>query len=472
MRKNIIISIVLMVSLIIFSGFAAAQADNIVSNGEFTKGLSSNQPESNGYLNSEGSWIVHTNSGGKAEGNVEDEVLKVEVADAGKQDYSIQIMQGPVNLERGKKYKITFQARSDISDNKMMVKLGADSRRSWVSYVQEEKTLTKNMSVYEIEFVMGKKTDSEARFEFWLLNKGSYWIDNITLKEAGAVEMVEEGNKTEADENKVENWELKWSDEFDGENIDTDIWRFRIGNGPDWNGDGTPDAWGNDEGEYYTEDNAYIEDGKLVIEAKEETRTDMGKELNYTSARLDTKDKYDFKYGRIEVRAKLPKGGKGIWPAIWLLGSNEDTATWPDNGEIDIMEYLGHEPSVIHGTVHGPVSAGPGIGHKYELPEEKKFSDDYHNFTMEWDKDEVEFYVDDVLYHVINKNEAGEADWVYDHDFYMILNLAVGGSWPGYPDESTEFPQTMKVDYVRYYEDTNPDTIDNEKWNSEYEENN
>ncbi|MFP4661685.1 MAG: family 16 glycosylhydrolase [Halanaerobiales bacterium] len=470
MRKNIILSFVLIVSLILFAGVVIAETDNLIGNGDFTEELSSNQPESNGYLDSEGSWGVYTNSGGQAEGSIVDEVLKVDVSDAGQEDYSIQVMHGPVNLVRGKKYRVTFDARSDSNNNGVIIKLGGDSRRSWTAYVQNEKSLSSEMQSYEIEFVMGRQTDSESRFEIWLLNEGTYWIDNIVLKEAGEVEMVQEGTKTEADENKVENWELVWSDEFDGDKIDTDIWNFAKGNGPDWNQDGEPDAWGNEEAQYYTEDNAYIEDGKLVIEAREEVRVDMGKTLNYTSARLNTKGKYNFKYGRIEVRAKLPEGGQGIWPAIWLLGSNDDTVTWPACGEIDIMEYLGHEPSVIHGTSHGPVSAGPGIGHKYELPGGEKFSDGYYDFILEWDENELEFYVDDVLYHVINKHEAGEDDWVFDHDFYMILNLAVGGSWPGYPDESTVFPQTMKIDYVRYYQDTDPRTIDDEKWNSEYEE--
>ncbi len=470
MKKSIILTCVLVFSLLVFTGLVGAQTDNIIGNGDFTEDLSLNQPNEDGYVDTNGSWVVHTNSGGVAKGSIENEVFKAEVTDAGQQDYSIQVIQGPVNLERGKRYEITFDARSN-SNNGVIIKLGADSGRGWTAYAQNSKTLSTEMKTYQMEFVMSQKTDEKTRFEIWLLNKGDYWIDNIVLKEAGQVEMVPEGNKSEADENKVEKWELIWSEEFDGSEINTDIWNFQLGNGPDWNQDGSPDAWGNEEGEYYTEDNAYIEDGKLVIEAKEEVRTDMGKTLNYTSARLNTKDKYTFQHGRIEVRAKLPVGGQGIWPAIWLLGSNEDTVTWPANGEIDIMEYLGDEPSVIHGTTHGPVSAGPGIGHEYVLPGGKKFSEDYHDFILEWDENELEFYVDDVLYHVVNKIEAGEADWVYDHDFYMILNFAVGGTWPGYPDETVIFPQTMKVDYVRYYQDTDPRTIDDEKWNSEYEAN-
>ncbi|QTL99182.1 family 16 glycosylhydrolase [Iocasia frigidifontis] len=472
MKKGIKLAIILLSSLMVFSGLVFAQANdmlNIIGNGDFTKELSLNQPDEEGFVDTKGSWVLHTNSGGIVKGYLENGAFKAEVTDAGQQEHSIQLMQGPVNLERGKKYQITFDARSD-SNNGIVIKLGADARRSWTAYIQDNKTLSTEMKTYQVEFVMGQKTDENTRFEIWLLNEGNYWIDNIVLKETGQVEMVAEGTKTEADEDKVENWELVWSEEFNSSEINTDIWNFQLGNGPDWNQDGSPDAWGNEEAEYYTEDNAYIENGKLVIEAREETRIDMGKRLHYTSARLNTKDKYTFKYGRIEVRAKLPEGGQGIWPAIWLLGSNEDTAIWPACGEIDIMEYLGHEPNIIHGTSHGPVSAGPGIGHKYELPLGEKFSDKYHDFILEWDEDELEFYVDDVLYHVVNKHEAGEADWVFDHDFYMLLNLAVGGSWPGYPDETTPFPQTMKVDYVRYYQDTDPRTIDDEKWDSEYEE--
>lgn len=253
-----------------------------------------------------------------------------------------------------------------------------------------------------------------------------------------------------AKENRLEDWHLVWEDNFN--EIDPETWSFEIGS-PDWNGDGKPDRWGNNELQYYLADNASIEDGKLVITAKEEQVNDMNTTFEYTSSRMITKDKYEVQYGRMEIRAKLPIG-QGIWPAIWMLGNDIDTNPWPACGEIDIMEYLGHQPSTVHGTVHGPISGGPGVGSSYTL-EEGTFHDDFHVFAMEWNSDEIKFYVDDTLYHVANKNEIGENDWVFDHPHYFILNLAVGGDWPGYPDETTKFPQTMKVDYIKVYKDTN-----------------
>jgi beta-glucanase (GH16 family) len=149
---------------------------------------------------------------------------------------------------------------------------------------------------------------------------------------------------------------------------------------------------------------------------------------------------------------KMPKG-KGIWPAFWLLGDDIDAVHWPNCGEIDIVENIGIEPSTIHGTIHGPGYSGAhGLGSPFTLPNEKRFSDDFHLFAIEWQPSEIRFYVDDHLYATRRPSDLPPGTkWVYDHPFFIILNLAVGGNWPGSPDETTHFPQKMLVDYVRVY---------------------
>jgi len=234
-------------------------------------------------------------------------------------------------------------------------------------------------------------------------------------------------------------WELVWHDEFEGPEIKGDYWTHEVGGS----------GWGNGEAQYYTDrpSNAFIEDGQLVIQALEENM--LGK--RYTSARLMTRDKVEVAYGRIEARIKIPYG-QGLWPAFWMLGANLDQSGWPHNGEIDIMENIGSEPWVIHGTVHGPgYSGGDGVGASKRLPGGGRYADDFHVFAIEWEEEEIRWYMDGDEYFRLTP-AAVPGEWVYDHPFFLILNVAVGGRWPGYPDETTSFPQTMRVDYVRIYE--------------------
>lgn len=239
-------------------------------------------------------------------------------------------------------------------------------------------------------------------------------------------------------------WELVWQDEFEGTAINDDYWSHEVGG----------DGWGNGESQYYTDDakNAYVEDGTLTIEALEENK--LGK--LFTSARLSTQGKVEAHYGRIEARMKLPTG-QGIWPAFWMLGTNIDSVGWPYSGEIDIMENIGSEPSTIHGTVHGPrYSGGDGVGAAKRLPGGERFSDDFHVFAIEWEPEEIRWYVDGAMYSKLTP-AAVPGEWVFDHPFYLIINVAVGGAWPGYPDETTTFPQQLVVDYVRIYEQSAAD---------------
>jgi beta-glucanase (GH16 family) len=234
---------------------------------------------------------------------------------------------------------------------------------------------------------------------------------------------------------------LVMSDEF---NVDgapnPNLWSYNIGTGSN--------GWGNNELQYYTNrpENIKVENGMLKITARREQY--MGEA--FTSARIVTKGKFETKYGRIEARIKLPRG-KGLWPAFWMLGSNSDTAIWPQCGEIDIMEYLGSSPTKVFGTVHGPgYSGGNAITKTYALPN-SRFDTDFHVFGVEWDENYINFYVDDVLYNQITPSEV-TGDWVFNNPFYIILNMAVGGNYPGAPNSETPFPQEMLVDYVRVYQ--------------------
>ncbi|WP_088884989.1 glycoside hydrolase family 16 protein [Thermococcus gorgonarius] len=246
-------------------------------------------------------------------------------------------------------------------------------------------------------------------------------------------------------------WKLIWHDEFDGEKVNEDYWTFEIGNGAAY---GIP-GWGNNELEYYSPNNTRIENGILVIEARKEWVTDEYGAYMYTSSRLKTEGKVEFSPPvRVEARMKLPKG-KGLWPAFWMLGSNIREVGWPQCGEIDIMEFLGHEPRIVHGTVHGPGYSGSrGITKSYTLPEGvPDFTEEFHVFAIDWFPDRIEWYVDGTRYHVVTKEqvEAMGKEWVFDKPFYIILNLAVGGNLPGPPDATTKFPARMYVDYVRVY---------------------
>ena len=248
-------------------------------------------------------------------------------------------------------------------------------------------------------------------------------------------------------------WKLVWSDEFNGPNgspIDRSKWTFDIGG----------EGWGNEELEYYTDrtDNAYIQDGNLVIKALAEKYRDYkGVTRDYTSARLKTIGKFSQTFGRFEARIKVP-AGQGMWPAFWMLGDDIERVGWPACGEVDIMENIGKEPSIVHGSIHGPGYTGNvGIEAPYKLPANKRFADDFHVFAVEWDHDSISFFVDQDLYVRRTRADLKRGwKWVFDKPYFLILNLAIGGDWPGDPDATTVFPKTMLVDYVRVYERQEP----------------
>ncbi len=238
--------------------------------------------------------------------------------------------------------------------------------------------------------------------------------------------------------------QISMQDEFSTDGApDARVWRYDIGTGDN--------GWGNNELQYYTDrpENIKVEDGMLHMIARQESF--MGS--SYTSARILTKGKFEQQYGRFEARIQLP-WGQGLWPAFWLLGANIDEVGWPQCGEIDIMENRGSEPTIASSAVHGPgYSGGNPIFKQYELQNDR-FDTGFHIFGIEWGPEYINFYIDDVLYNQITPEDV-TGEWVYDHPFYIIMNVAVGGNFGGPPNQDTVFPQTMLVDYVRVYENSN-----------------
>jgi len=238
------------------------------------------------------------------------------------------------------------------------------------------------------------------------------------------------------------NWQLTWSDDFEGaagQMPDAAKWGFDLGTGQD--------GWGNQELQSYTNNPANVSldgQGNLVITAIQSGNS-------FTSARVKTQGLFSQQYGRFEARLKTPYG-PGIWPAFWMLGDNVATAGWPQCGEIDIMELRGQEPHIIHGSLHGPgYSGGNAITKSFALMN-ARFDTDYHIFAVEWDEDKIDYFVNDYLYQRIQKSDV-KGEWVYDQPFFIILNMAVGGSYVGFPLPQTPFPQKMIIDYVRVYKE-------------------
>ncbi len=237
---------------------------------------------------------------------------------------------------------------------------------------------------------------------------------------------------------------LVWSDEFDGDTVNLDNWTYDIGG---W-------GWGNGESQYYTDrpENARPENGVLVIEARDEIFEDNA----WTSARLKTQGLQEFQYGRIEARLKVPAGA-GTWPAFWMLGANfeqdapEQERNWPFVGEIDIMEYTGKDPDLILGTIHGPGYAGAGGKSKW-FPQDFAIADDWHVYAVDWNEERIQWFFDDEMYYEVTPQNLGQREWVFDAPFFIILNLALGGTLGGFIDPELEYPIQFLADYVRVYQ--------------------
>jgi beta-glucanase (GH16 family) len=242
------------------------------------------------------------------------------------------------------------------------------------------------------------------------------------------------------------NWQLSWSDDFEGAagtQPDPAKWVYDTGTGQG--------GWGNQELQYYTNrpQNVSMDgSGNLVITARQESYLGSA----FTSGRIKTQGVFQQQYGRFEARIQTPFG-PGLWPAFWMLGSNITTVPWPQCGEIDILEQRGQEPHVIHGTIHGPgYSGGNSVSGAFAL-RNGRFDTGFHEYAVEWFPDRIDYFIDGFLYYRINRSdvEGVRGEWVYDQPFFMILNIAVGGNFVGFPTTATRFPQQMLIDYVRVY---------------------
>ncbi|MEM9549105.1 MAG: family 16 glycosylhydrolase [Bacteroidota bacterium] len=235
-----------------------------------------------------------------------------------------------------------------------------------------------------------------------------------------------------------------WQDEFEKSTLDLSKWSFQNGDGCDIGLCG----WGNNELQWYQPENTEVSNGSLKLYAKKETINKSA----YTSAKLLTKGKGDWTYGRFEASIKLPKG-RGLWPAFWMLPTDEVYGGWPKSGEIDIVELIGDKPSEIHGSMHFGKDwpNNSNIQASYHL-NEGDFNDDFHTYAVEWEEGEIRWLIDDHLYSTKTPKDIGSLQWPFDQNFHIVLNIAIGGSWPGNPDETTQFPQTMELEYIRVYD--------------------
>lgn len=229
---------------------------------------------------------------------------------------------------------------------------------------------------------------------------------------------------------------IVFSDDFSGSSLNEEYWNYELG-------DGCPKlcGWGNNEPQIYTKKNAVVENGKLII-----TATKTGN--LYESSRITTKKKMEFQYGTLEVRAKLPKG-KGLWPAIWMLGNDIDDNTWPACGEIDIMEYVGRKPGVIYTSLHTPDSFGETINSRQTYIE--NIEEGFHLYKMNWTSNKIEFFIDNEMVYAFAPKTKNKETWPFDKPFYVLINMAIGGNFGGPEIDDSIFPQEFIIDYVKIY---------------------
>jgi beta-glucanase (GH16 family) len=257
-------------------------------------------------------------------------------------------------------------------------------------------------------------------------------------------EMVSQ-NK-DANDWEIKGWNIVWQDEFDKDSLDLSKWSRETGG----------HGWGNNELQFYTDSdtNSYVENGNLILKAQVVPQgIGSSKGLRYySSARLRTYGKGDWKYGRIEVKAKVASG-QGIWPAIWMLPTDWLFGGWPSSGEIDIMEHVGYDLGVVHGSVHTEAYNHKINTQRSSARKIANVDTEFHVYSIIWDKDKISFFIDDVQYFLFENDQQGNyKTWPFDQRFHLLINIAVGGDWPGNPDNSTNFPRKMLVDYVRVYE--------------------
>lgn len=296
------------------------------------------------------------------------------------------------------------------------------------------------------DFVEGEMTNGDAEYRYydsgWYTVKFRAHISDVTYAEViDSINIsfkepsINDGYTTPKS---YPGYDLVWADEFEGNELDLSSWTYETGRGQ-W-------GWGNNELQYYQSgtNNCMVNGGLLTITAKAESAGDA----NYSSSRIKTQDKREFQFGRIDIRARLPKT-QGLWPALWMLGADFPTDGWPACGEIDIMELVGHLPKEVFGTAHWGESA-PSKSHsrKYRLTDGSDFSDSFHVFSLIWTEGNLKWLVDDKQYNELAYNST----FPFDDKFFFIFNVAVGGLLPGNPDDTTRMPQSMQVDYVRVFQ--------------------
>lgn len=412
-------------------------SENLLANGDFSNGM-------DGWGMYMSPWVMGYRS-------IADGALYWEITDAGRgsSPHEIQASYVDLTIVNGKEYAVYFDAMAAEGSGRPIDVSVSMANQDWSSYsgVHTFDLAAGTMNRYSFTFVMEHETTWDASLVFMLAeNADDVVIDNVALYDlTGGSDPAEPDLPTPS--TTYDN--LAWSDEFDGSEIDTTVWTHEEGGG----------GWGNNELQVYTSDpeNSRVDSGYLIIEAHAEEGNRPGS-VEYTSARLNTKDNIHFgPYGRIEMRAKLPYG-QGIWPAFWGMGENFDSVGWPGCGEMDIMEMVGatvdeKRNDTRHGVLHWEMENGDHWSHgdDIELAEPAILHDDFHVYGVIWDTEYVFFYMDDVIYHAESISESDKSE--FHQPFFLLLNLAIGGEWPGYPDKYTTFPQQYVIDYVRVYDD-------------------
>ncbi|GAA0358174.1 hypothetical protein GCM10008932_08610 [Alkalibacterium iburiense] len=418
--------------------------ENRLSNGDFSDGTTN--------------WSTWDGEGGASEFTVDaDGVANVHIQSiAGLHEdwgipisWSTQLFQEGVRVDSGYTYELSFDASSTQPRPIEVEFTGLSGVNNVPFELEEEMTTFTHVFDYSLQ---SNTIDLKFLFGYVILGENetqneahTISIDNVSLR---AVSEIAEGEERERD------WSLVWEDEFDGDSLDLSKWRYDIGNympsGDEWVA-----GWGNEESQYYQEDNVRVEDGRLIIEAREETVSDEHGTYDYTSGKILTDGRFSQRYGRFEASMKLPEG-QGFWPAFWMMPQDDVYGGWAASGEIDIMENRGDHPDTVGAAIHYG-GEWPGNTHsagEYRFPEGRDITD-FNLYSIEWEPGEIRWYVNDDLYYRTSEwhSDNGEYPAPFDQEFYLILNLAVGGWYGLEPDESTPLPSQVEVDYVRVYED-------------------
>ncbi|SFC11476.1 Beta-glucanase, GH16 family [Alkalibacterium subtropicum] len=420
----------------------AEEHANLLTNGDFSQGT-----DSWGLMHEFGGEATFTTVNDQAEVTVH-KIAGIHAEWGVPISWSSQFVQENVDLAANTRYKLSFDAKSSIARPVVLEYTNFKGNLKENFYVTEEmQTFTHEFETLQAATMHLKFLIGNVQHEGELTPEEEHTLtfDNVSLVSLGEVQ-EDTGEKE---------WELTWADEFDGESLDLSKWRIDEGNGF-WSGDEWIAGWGNNEKQYYHEDNVTVEDGKLILEARQEQISDEQGDYDYTSGKILSDGLFSQTFGRFEARMKLPEG-QGYWPAFWMMPQDDTYGGWAASGELDIMENAGANTDKIGGAIHfGDV-----------WPNNTYLAGDYHfdagsttefnTYSVEWEPEEIRWYVNDELYYKTGDwyTEHYEYPAPFNQDFYMILNLAVGGWYGGEPDASTAFPGQVEVDYVRVYEDAN-----------------